>query len=90
MKIKKALKVLICTTLCCLLFVSCRHAGQYVDDIKRYTDDVLDGKVKLKPPKHLSIPKDCPYCEEGYYWYNGYKMECNFCDGKGRTMERLY
>ncbi|MBR4303262.1 MAG: hypothetical protein IKT80_06880 [Bacteroidaceae bacterium] len=76
--------------ICCLGLFSCRNAGQYVDDLKRYTDDVLDGKVKIKAPKHLSIPKDCPYCEDGYYWYEGYKLECSFCDGKGHAMKRLH
>lgn len=66
--------------------VGCRNAGKYADDAYKYIDDAAG---KFKGPKRASVPKDCTYCDGGYYWYNGYQYECSHCGGDGWVIERL-
>lgn len=58
----------------------------------KYVDDMYNGvkRITPKPPKHLSVPKDCPYCEGGYYWFNGYQYQCSHCKGDGIILEQIY
>jgi hypothetical protein len=66
-----------------------RGMGKYADDAYRSVKKSIK-EYKPRPPKHLSVPKDCPNCENGYYWFNGYKYECGHCKGKGTIFERVY
>lgn len=65
-----------------LMCTSCKYVSKYVGDI-------FNGRRTVKV-RHMSIPKDCPYCDDGYYWRNGYQYECGHCDGKGWRMEKVY
>lgn len=69
-----------------VICASCRNIGKSVDDGIKYVGDFLDGKktVRIK-----SVLKDCPDCNGGYYWYNGYQYECSHCGGDGWIVERL-
>lgn len=75
-------------TICivCITGAGCRNVGKYADDAYKYIDDAAG---KFKGPKRASVPKDCPYCDGGYYWFNGYQYECSHCSGKGFVIERI-
>lgn len=69
-----------------VICVSCRNVVKYIDDGGKYIGDVIDGK---KPIRIKSIVKDCPYCDGGYYWYNGYQYECSHCGGDGWIVDKI-
>lgn len=72
---------------------------KYADDIVKYGDDIYRGANKIienkKNDKAVNNNKamtrlvDCPYCDGGYYWYNGYQWQCNYCGGKGLLVEQM-
>lgn len=79
---KDLLKVTMLIIIVSLFCTGCRGLA---DDAQRALKN-----VKVKPPKHMSLPKDCPYCDEGYVWYNGRQYECSYCKGNGYIFERVY
>lgn len=83
--IKAILLVIVISSVC----TGCKGMGKYADDAYRGVKKAVN-EYKPKPPRHLSVPKDCPYCENGYYWYNGYQFQCGHCEGKGIVLERVY
>lgn len=60
------------------LLCGCRNASKYSDDIYKVLKPKRLPRINVK-----SLPKDCPHCDGGYYWYNGYQYECSFCGGDG-------
>jgi DNA-directed RNA polymerase subunit RPC12/RpoP len=81
---------------------SCKHVGKYADDVAKYADDIVKygddayriaDKIKENRDKNANKPKtrivDCPYCDVGCYWYNGYQFQCTYCGGKGLLVEQL-
>ena len=81
---------------------SCQHAAKYADDVAKYADDIVKygddayriaDKIIENRDKNAKKPKtrivDCPYCDGGYYWYNGYQFQCTYCGGKGLLVEQL-
>lgn len=79
--IKAVLLIVVISFMC----TSCKYADDAYRSVKKSVN-----KYKPKPPHHLSVPKDCPYCDNGYYWYNGYQYQCAHCEGNGIVLERVY
>ena len=99
---KKVFSLLTLLVLVVAVCAGCQHVGKYADDVAKYADDIVKygddayriaDKIKENRDKNANKPKtrivDCPYCDGGCYWYNGYQFQCTYCGGKGLLVEQL-